>query len=145
MVISKSPSSPQSAGGDSGTFPRSTQLQCFPECVVLTCTRQVRSRQPEFQGRAGSAQLTALLQRQEKCQFVPAHCSCRTGKNTVSAGSEIAGGPVRERPYHHSGVSCFEPGACFVFCRLWVGMWQKLWEDIPWFFRSALKSIVLEL
>jgi len=55
------------------------------------------SRHQEFQvqsGSAWSAQLTALVQMQGKCQVVPiqctpADCSCSAGKNTMLTGSGI--------------------------------------------------------
>jgi len=56
------------------------------------------SRQQEFQVRSGSAwsaQLSALVQRQGKCQVVPIRCtpanySCSASNNTVLTGSGIA-------------------------------------------------------
>jgi len=81
------------------------QFQYFPECIVLTFTRQLQSRQQEFQMRSGSAssaQLTALVQRQEKCHVIPAHCSCSTGKDRMLAGSEIIRWSNEGEPYHHA-------------------------------------------
>ena len=92
-VINKSSSWPQSLWGNSGILTAVIQFQYFPECTVLTCSRQARSRHQEFQvlpGSTWSAQHTALVQRQGKCQVVPTDCSDNKGNNTVSAGSEIA-------------------------------------------------------
>ena len=99
------------------------------------------SRQQEFQvwsGSTWSAQLTALVERQGKCQVIPVQCtpandSCSASKSTTLSGFGIAGQGLH---HHKHNLAYFSLTASPYICLQWSSSatffthWV-LWATLP--------------